>query len=306
MKKFTVLFCLCFSWAIAQDEIINLYPSGAPGLKSGAKSIQEESTTGADGVIRVRSITNPTLTVYKANPEKNKGAAVIICPGGGYYILAVNIEGYSVAEWFAKNGITAFVLKYRLPQDELFTEKKIRPLQDAQQALRIVRKSASGYGIDPEKIGIMGFSAGGHLAATASTHFSEQVGEITEDGISVRPNFSILIYPVVSFREVIGHSGSKNNLIGEKASFMDIEEYSNELHVNKDTPPSFLVHAIDDPIPVENSLEYIRALKKNGVAGELHLYDEGGHGFGLADKKSSPVSTWPDRLKEWLKHRFFI
>ncbi len=306
MKIILILLCLLSTLSFAQKEVIRLYPGGVPGLKPGAETTVEDQTTGADGVLRVRSVTDPTLTVYKPAKGKGKGAAVIICPGGGYYILALDKEGHKVAEWFAKNGVTAFVLKYRLPQDELFTQKEIRPLQDAQQAIRIVRGQAAKYGVNPSKIGIMGFSAGGHLAATASTLFDKQVGELTDESISVRPDFSILMYPVISFSDKFGHTGSRTNLIGPEIHLGDMEHYSTERRVTEKTPPAILIHAIDDPVRMENSLAYIQALKKHGVPGELHLYDQGGHGFGMAFDKTSPVSSWSERVKDWMKHHDLI
>ena len=297
------LLCLFLfsSMAFSQKEVIKLYSGTVPGLKPGMEKTVEENTIGTDGVLRVRSVTVPELTIYRPSKGKGKRASVIICPGGGYYILALNKEGHAIGEWFAKNGITAFVLKYRLPQEDLFEDKQIRPLQDIQQAFRIVRGRASDFGIDPARIGVMGFSAGGHLAATASTHFDEQVGEIQEQALSVRPDFSILMYPVISFNDKYGHTGSRTNLIGPDIEIKDQEYFSNELQVKSDTPPAFLVHAIDDPVRMENSLSYVEALKKKGISAELHLYDTGGHGFGLALDKKSPVASWSDRLKEWLK-----
>ena len=234
-------------------------------------------------------------------PEnKTSDASVIICPGGGYYILAFDHEGYATAEWFAKHGVTAFVLKNRLPQEELFENSSIRPLQDAQQALRLVRKNTTKYNIDPDKIGIMGFSAGGHLAATASTHFDKQVGEIVDENVSVRPAFSVLVYPVISFNNKYGHMGSRDNLIGKNPPAAEVEEYSNELHVTKETPPTFLIHAFDDFVNVENSLSYVKALKKVNVPTELHLYDRGGHGFAFTKENRGPVESWPDRLFDWM------
>ncbi|KPM47496.1 alpha/beta hydrolase [Jiulongibacter sediminis] len=285
------------------QKVIPLYPDGVPGLKDNHGLSEANVSDRDDGVIRLRNITNPTLTVFEPKASKKSGAAVIICPGGGYYILAFNKEGTDVAKWYAERGITAFVLKYRLPQEELFIEKSIRPLQDAQQAFRYIRSHADQYKIDKNKVGIMGFSAGGHLAATASTHYDEQVGEITDEKMSVKPDFSVLMYPVVSFNDKFGHSGSRQNLIGPDLTIKDIELYSNELHVSGDTPPAFLVHAFDDPVKVENSLAYVQAMKKNGVSAEFHMYAEGGHGFGLAVNKTGPVSSWPHRLEEWLKTR---
>ncbi|MGR3810114.1 alpha/beta hydrolase [Jiulongibacter sp. NS-SX5] len=301
MKKLALLMLMIASQIAFTQEVIKLYPSGVPGLKSEISVEEANVSDKDDGVIRLRNITEPTLTVYKPSKEKATGASIIICPGGGYYILAFNKEGTAVAEWFAERGITAFVLKYRLPQAELFSQKEIRPLQDAQQAFRIVRGKAKEFGLDPSQIGIMGFSAGGHLAATASTHFTKQVGEITDKKVSVRPDYSILMYPVVSFNDKYVHHGSRENLIGPELGIDEITHYSNELQVAENTPPTFLIHAFDDPIKVENSLEYVKALRKYDVPAELHLYAEGGHGFGLAQNLEGPVRTWPARLEDWLR-----
>lgn len=305
LNKLFLLLLFSSSMLYAQ-KVVPLYPDGVPGLKDNSDLKEADVSDRDDGVIRLRNVSNPTLTVYEPRPSKRSGASVIICPGGGYYILAFNKEGTDVAKWYAERGITAFVLKYRLPQEELFTQKSIRPLQDAQQAFRYIRSHADMYKLDINKVGIMGFSAGGHLAATASTHFENQVGEIKEEQLSVRPDFTVLMYPVVSFNDKFGHSGSRQNLIGPDLKIKDIEQYSNELHVSSATPPAFLVHAFDDPVKVENSLSYVKALKKSGVDAEFHMYAEGGHGFGLALNKEGPVRTWPDRLEDWLKARDLI
>ncbi len=283
----------------AQRTEILLYSGNTPGLKSGVNVEEINTSSDPNDIQRLRNVTKPSLTVFTPK-NKTSDAAVIICPGGGYYILAIDHEGYATAQWFAERGVTAFVLKNRLPQEELFENSTIRPLQDAQQALRLVRSDAAKYNIDPDKIGIMGFSAGGHLAATASTHFEKQVGEITDASMSVRPAFSVLIYPVISFSDRYGHRGSRDNLIGKEPSIADMEEYSNELHVTQDTPPTFLVHAFDDHVHIENSLSYVKALKKANVSAELHLYDRGGHGFAFTKKNRGPVETWPDRLLDWM------
>ncbi len=301
MKKIIIILLMAAGTVSnAQKNAVPLYPAGnVPGLKPGT-DIKENNTSKPGDIIRLKDVTAPDLTVFRP-AKKTSDAAVIICPGGGYAILAFDHEGLNLGEWFAKRGVTAFVLKYRLPQDELFENAEIRPLQDAQQAIRYVRKNAGLYGINPGKVGIMGFSAGGHLAASASTHFDKQVGEITDESISVRPDFSLLIYPVISFSDKFGHMGSRDNLIGKDPSFEKIEYYSNEKQVTKSTPPAFLVHAFDDWVNVENSISYYRALKKEGVASEMHLYDRGGHGFSLKKENKGPVATWHVRLEEWLK-----
>ncbi|HEY1054339.1 MAG TPA: alpha/beta hydrolase [Emticicia sp.] len=301
MKKlFLMLFAMTLmSNLYAQNETILLYTGTAPG--STGKQVPEDSKT-SDGITRVKDVTQPALIVYPAK-KKTTDATVIICPGGGYGILAIDHEGYDIAKWFNERGMTAFVLKYRLPQEDLFDNDEIRPLQDAQQAIRLVRKNAAKYGISPEKVGIMGFSAGGHLASTASTHFTTQVGEITDPSVSVRPDFSLLIYPVITFNDRFTHFGSRDNLIGKNPSVEKIEWYSNDKQVTKDTPPTFLVSTTDDGVQPENSIAYFLACKKNKVPVEMHIYEKGGHGYGLKKKGRGPVETWAARMEDWLKDR---
>ncbi len=296
MKKLflTLTMLATMNFAQAQQES-PLYPNGVPNAKQVPNT--QKSVTDANGILRISEVTVPTLTVYPANPAKANGAAVIIFPGGGYTILAASHEGSDVAKVLNEMGVTAFVLKYRLPNDNAQVDKTIAPLQDAQQAIRSVRKDAIKYGINPNKIGIMGFSAGGHLAATTGTHFDKQVGEVTSE-ISVRPDFMILGYPVITFKE-FGHAGSKEKLVGKNPEQALIDEYSNELHVTKETPPTFLVHAGDDmAVPVKNSLVFYEALQKNGVLAELVIYPKGGHGFGLNNKTTK--EKWMDNVKNWM------
>lgn len=286
----------------AQTGTILLYPKGTPGLI--VLQIPEDSKT-TNGITQVKDITQPALYVYQPK-TKTSDAAVIICPGGGYGILAIDHEGYEIAQWFNDRGVTAFVLKNRLPQDDLFENAEIRPLQDAQQAFRIIRTNAAEYGISPDKIGIMGFSAGGHLASTASTHFNTQVGEITDPAISVRPDFSLLIYPVITFGEVNTHSGTRDNLAGANAPADKIDLYSNEKHVTAETPPTFLISTSDDFVSPENSILYFEACRKNNVPVEMHIYEKGGHGYALKKNGLGPVESWPDRLEDWMRERKLI
>lgn len=285
--------------AYAQTDTIILYPKGVPGLKG--VHIPEDSQF-SGGITRVKDITQPVVYVYQPK-SKTSDASVIICPGGGYSILAIDHEGYEIAQWFNERGVTAFVLKYRLPQNELFDNAEIRPLQDVQQAFRIIRKNAANYGVAPDKIGIMGFSAGGHLASTASTHFNTQVGEITEPPLSVRPDFSLLIYPVITFGAANTHSGTRENLVGKDAPNDKIELYSNEKHVTSETPPTFLISTTDDGVSPENSIMYFQACRKNKVPVELHIYEKGGHGYALKKKGLGQVETWPDRMEDWMRER---
>ena len=213
--------------------------------------------------------------------------------------MAIDKEGTKVAQWFNSLGIPAFVLKYRLPDDLIMKNKNVGPLQDAQEAIRYVRQNAAKWNIDPNKIGILGFSAGGHLAATLSTHYDDNVYASVYK-VSARPDFSLLIYPVISMQNDITHKGSQTNLLGNNPSQDLIDSFSNEKKVNAKTPPAFLIHATDDTVVLpENSIDYYLALKKNGVTAELHLYEKGGHGFGLGVNDTSKY--WTRDCEEWLK-----
>jgi acetyl esterase/lipase len=286
----------------AQPKLIDLWKGNVPGAKANNKYQQTIDT--ADNWEKMRFVTKPMLQLYPAPANIANGTAVIICPGGSYWALAIGHEGRDVAKWLNSLGITAFVLTYRLPNDELMVDKSIAPMQDGQEAIRTVRRDAKEWGIHPHKIGIMGFSAGGHLAATLSTHFNESV-YTAADSVSARPDFSLLIYPVISMKEPITHAGSRYNLLGANPSHETISHFSNELQVTKQTPPAFLVHSIDDDaVPVQNSIEYAMALKQQQVACELHLFQTGGHGYGLGRSKNTEAS-WPDACHRWLKANGF-
>lgn len=294
---FTLIFVgLIMSNSHAQSirEML-LYKEAIPNSKG---LPNRETVTVRDNVMRIAKVNVPSLTAYF--PDKPNGKSVIICPGGGYQILAFDKEGTRVAEVFNQWGYTAFVLKYRLPDDSTQFDKSIVPLMDAQQAIKTVRKNAAAWGLLPNKIGIMGFSAGGHLASTASTHYLMNLGNSLQDTISARPDFSILLYPVISFDTSITHMGSRNSLIGKNPTQEISDFYSNEKQVNAQTPPAFLVHAGDDKaVPVENSIRYYQACIKNGVRAEMHLYPAGGHGFGLNNKTTT--DDWMQRLRNWLE-----
>ncbi len=275
--------------------VVPLYTGAVPNNKAVAD--REKSIT-SNNVTRISKVLTPTLTIYR--PDKPNGQAVVICPGGGYTILAFDKEGTRVAEELNKWGVTAVVLKSRLPDDSLQNDRSLAPLQDAQEAIRYVRRHAKDWGIDARKIGIMGFSAGGHLASSAATHFNFKADAVNTDTTSFRPDFAILIYPVISFDSTITHKGSRNNLVGSNATEEKIRFFSNELQVNAQTPPSFLVHAGDDgAVPVDNSIRYYMACIKNKVPAELHLYPKGGHGFGLMNQTTN--DPWPERLRNWLQ-----
>lgn len=283
-----------------QSKVIELWNGKVPGAIHNDKYKQTIDTTA--GWVDKHSIVNPYLDVYPAPKEKSNGTAVVICPGGAYVGMAVKHEGSQVAKWLNSLGITAFVLKYRLPDDSIMENKSIGPMQDGQRAIRIVRNHAKEWGIDPNKIGIMGFSAGGHLASTLSVHFNEKVYQ-PEDLTSARPDFSILIYPVISMDSGITHSGSRANLLGGAPSSELLKHFSNELQVNSETPPAFMVHSLDDDaVPVQNSINYALAMHKFKIPCELHIYQTGGHGYGLG-KSTNTESTWPEACRKWLESR---
>jgi len=296
--KTIILLSLMFIFskhADAQQEM-ELYESKSiPGALS--SDIKEKNEPGKDGVIRVSQVITPTLSYFAPAKDIAGNAAVIICPGGGYGVLAISHEGYDVAKAFASMGIHAFVLKYRLPNPALQSNPAFAPLQDAQEAIRLVRSKAASWHIDENKIAIMGFSAGGHLASTASTHFNSPV---LQNNTSCQPNASILIYPVISFIDSLTHKGSKRNLIGSNPTAEQIILFSNEMQVQATTPPAFLVHSGDDgAVPVGNSIAYYQALQRNKISAELHVYPKGGHGYGMNNKTTT--DKWMERLANWLR-----
>ncbi|PCJ92313.1 MAG: esterase [Flavobacteriaceae bacterium] len=304
MKKYTKIYLILTlfmvnSMLVAQDRIIPLWPNEVPNqIKVAGKEIQEK-----DGILWITKVLNPTIEVYLPAKQNANGQAVLIFPGGGYHGLAYDWEGTDIAKTLNARGVAGIVVKYRLPEAEFFTEKKDVPLQDAQRALRMVRFNAEKWNIDPNKIGIMGFSAGGHLASTLGTHYTEEVYAKRDamDSLSARPDFMILMYAVITFGETNAHIGSRSALIGENPSQEDIAHYSNELQVNANTPPTLLVHAADDEgVPVENSLLFFKALKKNKVPVTMYIYPSGGHGFSLA-LKDNHLRKWVGRMFDWLE-----
>jgi acetyl esterase/lipase len=256
---------------------------------------------GAPGALGTEDADKPTLTPYLLPEGLGTGTAIVVCPGGGYQHLALDHEGTQVARWLNSIGVAAFVLQYRLgPRYHHPIE-----LGDAQRAIRTVRARAAQYRVLPDRIGIMGFSAGGHLASTAATHFDSgnpAAADVIER-VSNRPDFAILIYPVISFTTPYMHRGSRDNLLGPDADPKLVESLSNELQVTSRTPPTFLFHTSDDPVvPVENSVLFCMALRKAGVPAEMHLYERGPHGVGLAPTDEA-LSSWPARLADWLRVR---
>lgn len=277
---------------MAQDFKLKVWPNGAP--ESNGMALPEEVFEGR----RVRNVSEAEMYVYLPKIGINTGAAVVICPGGGYIMEAMDHEGYELAEWLTAQGVAGIVLKYRLPygHDQI-------PLEDVQRALRIVHQKAAEWGISPAKIGIAGSSAGGHLASTAGTRFDMGKPDASDpiEKYSCRPDFMLLLYPVITFSEEFGHMGSRTNLIGSGNKWELVEKYSNELHVTAQTPPTFLILADDDgAVPTRNSIEFYMALKKYKIPAEMHIFRDGGHGFGMT-KKNLPVDQWPNLFAQWMK-----
>lgn len=296
---FTLLLLISSQMLFAQNHVIPLW-EGTPPLQT-EMDLEEKAVQ--EGILRLSNVQTPTLEVYFPTKSIQTGQAILIFPGGGYGILAYDWEGTDFAKWLNSQGIVGIVVKYRLPNSESLTDKKEVPLLDAQRAMRQVRHHAGDWGIDPEKVGVLGFSAGGHLASTLSTQYNHQL-DLSGDAIdqlSAKPDFSILVYPVISFRDASAHSGSRRALIGEDASQELIDRFSGELNVDSETPPTFLVHAQDDKaVPVKNSLLYYEALTKAGVPASMHLYPTGGHGFAFGLDKGT-VENWRNELVTWLK-----
>ncbi|TMI86215.1 MAG: alpha/beta hydrolase [Bacteroidetes bacterium] len=293
-------FLILHASVLSAQQVVPLYQDQVPNSKPCDEKDHEfiDTSWNKNGLLIVDHITKPTLAIYKPAKEKRNGTAVIICPGGGYAVLAAGHEGADVARAFNDVGITAFVLRYRLPKDACMTSKAFVPLMDAQQAIWFVRTHANQYGVNIDRIGIMGFSAGGHLASTAGTH----VDPVRKDlgNATLRPAFMILIYPVISFNDSIGHIGSRDNLLGKNPDKHLVQLFSNELQVNPQTPPTFLVHASDDDgVVPENSIRFYQALLRNKVPAELHLYEHGGHGFGLHNP--STKQDWFKACVEWMR-----
>ena len=286
----TALTFLLFSavnlLAVEPTETIALWPGDAPGEVKG--EVGEEGAKpnrpGSKKIIRLGNVTKPTIALFPAPKAKANGAAVVVCPGGGYSILAYDLEGTEVCEWLNSIGMTGILLKYRVSRRKN-REKHAAPLQDAQRAMGIARSKAKAWGIDPKRIGILGFSAGGHLTASTLTNYDKRTYERVDaaDDLSCRPDFGVLIYPAY-----LVDNGTKSKL-------------EPEIRVTKDTPPCFFAHAGDDRIPAEGSVQMYLALRRAGVKGnELHVYPKGGHGYGLR-ASDHPVVTWPARAGEWMK-----
>ena len=307
-------------WAVQADgplwaAEIPLWPDGSaplPPLPQGVSAPTEPEVVTAEGRPAegaanrwVSGTTRPSLTPHCARSARRSGAAVIVCPGGGYSGMAWDKEGEHISEWLAQRGITAFTLKYRHGGG---AHQHPVPFTDVQRAVRWVRGHSAEYCVQPDRIGVMGFSAGGHLAATIGTHFDEGDGAAGDpvEQQSSRPDFLVLIYPVITMEKGFSHGGSLGNLLGKSPDSALVAELSNDLHVTENTPTTFMVHATDDQTaPVENSLRFYRVLVEHKVPAELHLYDQGGHGFGMLQREL-PIDHWPEALEAWLKSRDLI
>lgn len=284
------------SFLMAQQEF-SIYEGPVPNALPCNK--EEIVSKNANGKTVIANITSPTVTVFKPAKQDANKTALIVCPGGGYARVAAGHEGTEVAEAFNKIGVTVFVVKYRMPFDSCMTNKEIVPLQDLQQTIKLVRDRAAIFDINPSLLGVLGFSAGGHLVSTGITKFTTSYIE-NANNTSLRPDFAILVYPVISMDSSICHKGSRDNLLGKKASAAKLDLFSSELQVTGQTPPTFLVHASDDKsVPVENSIRFYQALIKNKVNAEMHIYQNGGHGFGLQNATTS--DSWFERATAWMQ-----
>ncbi len=288
-NKFLLITALLYELSAFSQEIIKIYPSQVTNAKS-----TDKVETFERGMYR--NVTVPTLEYIK--PEKPNGTAVIVIAGGGYGVIVYNGEGLETAKSLAEKGVSTFVLKYRLPSDEIMLDKKIGPLQDAQQAIKYLRENAEKYGVDKNKIGVMGFSAGGHLASTAATHFEKSYIENPQN-TNLRPDFQILIYPVITMQDALTHGGSRDALIGKTPSQEDKDLFSNELQVKPNTPITWLTHAADDKVvDVDNSIQYFEKLRKNKVEVEMHVFPKGDHGFIFRHPGwMNPLFNWMERNK---------
>lgn len=283
----------------ANPFILPLWPEGQVPNYQYSGEIEAVDTT---NIVRITLVQSPDIAVYLPSKRNATGQAVVVCPGGGYQVLAYDWEGTDIAKWFNSKGIAAIVLKYRLPVSESNRTQHLSPLLDAKRAMRLTRFYAHEWNIDPNQIGIMGFSAGGHLASTLSVRFDYGDPDSPDpvEQQSCRPSFSMLIYPVISTNPEISHKGSFRNLIGVDTSDPLYNFYSNELHIKEDTPPAILIHSADDQaVPVENSIVYFKALIDKEIPAELHIYPYGGHGYSLAINRGH-LSGWTDRCIEWM------
>ena len=275
----------------ADPGIIELWPEGVPDLKTNAS--EEKIVNG-----RITNVHHPALLVYEPTSGATNGTAMIYCPGGGYVRIAIGENGGEPTRWLNSAGVTVFVLKYRMVE-----YGHPAPLRDVLRAVRIVRSRAAEFGVRPDRIGVLGASAGGHLAACASTMWDAPEGRTGAplDNVSARPDFAVLIYPVITMEDPFVHKGSRTALLGEQPAPDLIERLSAERHVRKDSPPMFLAATMaDKTVPVENSLRFYQALRDAGVPAEMHVYSQGSHGNSL-DPRYGPTAEWPKRCEEWMR-----
>jgi acetyl esterase/lipase len=305
MKQFTFILSLLLTFIIsynlnAQQYSLPLWTGEIPNSqKSGDVEVYRENS----GLMGYGLVQNPDIKVFLPTKRNATGQAVIICPGGGYQGLAYDLEGLDYAKFMNTIGVAGIVLKYRLPISKSNVVPYKSPLMDVQRAIRITRFNAAKWNINPGKIGVMGSSAGGHLASTVGTHFDYGNPDAKDsiDRVSCRPDFMILMYPVITFTQPSMHKGSRDNLLGKAPNPELDKEFSNELQVKKDTPPTFIVLADDDTgVPAENSVLFYEALRKNKIPAEMHIYAQGGHGFGLGVNKPE-LEFWPQACHQWLK-----
>lgn len=286
----------------AEPSAMPLYAGAIPNAIQAPD--QESLRDPADEWPFYQNISRPTLQAYVPAKQDPKRTAVIILPGGGYRGVSILKEGYDVARAFNDMGVTAFVVKYRTPSDRHMKDKRTGSLQDAQQAIATVRRDAAKWNIDPIRVGVIGFSAGGHLAATAGTQFKSPVLPQWRSA-DVRPDFLMLIYPVITFVEPAVHVGSRTMLLGDAPSQADLQRFSAQLAVTDETPPTFLVHAADDAgVPVANSIRFFEALQARNIPAQLMVYPRGGHGYGL--NNATTGDRWIDRCRQWLQSQGWI
>ena len=294
IRVLMVFVILMMAFYTKAQDTVNLYSGAIPNARyTHFNAFKVNPPAGM-----VYHVTNPTLELYIPEKTKATGAAVIICPGGSYKVLTYQAEGIRTAKEFMKNGVAAFVLKYRLPDDSMMVDKKTGPLQDAQQAIKLVRQNALLWGVDANRVGIMGFSAGGHLASTAATHFKKILIE-NANNVSLRPDFLVLVYPVISMQNGLTHVDSRTNLLGKAPAKDIIDDFSNELQVTDETPPTYITHAGDDKlVDVDNSIVFYEQLRHHNVPAELHIYPKGGHGFVLSQRPEE----WMAPIIKWIKN----
>lgn len=287
---------------------VKLWPAKAPGSEQVRLKEQVIERSKQSGIYdrAVTGITEPEIIPVLADPARANGTAVLICPGGAYARVTIDKEGYDIAEWLNKEGISAFILKYRLP-GEGHVQQYAVPLQDAQRAMRLIRARAAEWKVDPKRIGVMGFSAGGHLASTLGTRYQDRVYSPVDaaDQQSAKPAFMVLLYPVISMEDGVAHAASKQNLLGDNPDTGLIHDFSSDEQVRADTPPTFIVQAHNDGVSTENSIRFYSALKQAEVPAELHIFTKGGHGFGIRGAKG-PIAIWPHLCKAWMQEMQFI